>query len=546
MNQIELLEKGYFPKELPPPFQTKKFANKLVEINADWAVILKEINKLSKAAREPFKARFWESKWVVHSIPKVGFSRRLLGIPNPYHQSILALSISNNWNDIEKIFKKSSMSNSSPVKDGTKRALKSVHTFGQFRKECLIHSYDKIFEVRTDVSRYYGTIYTHIIPWIIHTKAHAKLNRKDTALLGNLLDKNLRESNSGQTLGIPIGPDTSLVIAEIIGCTLDNMIQKRFNSSAIKGFRYIDDYYIYCENQDDAEKVFKFIQSIFTEFQLEINEEKTKITKSPFPFEADWAIELGSFTFRKTPASQQTDIERFVSIAFKHARNYPKESVLNFAIAVLKGIALFDESWTLFQSLILKIAVTEPVTLPSVGEILVSHRLKADRLKIKSTIENIIREHIPKGHHFEVSWALWLCVEFEIKIPNNLADLIFNSSDVVSIMIALDLKKQGFINKKVSTDHIRQELSPESLMGEEWLLTYESIIQKWIKSPKENPIHQNEYFDLLRKHKVKFYDSKKRMLPYKTVTPTIKRNTPIKEEYERPVKLFGGGLNEDY
>ncbi len=91
-----------------------------------------------------------------------------------------------------------------------------MKTFGQFKKECLINSFDKLFEVVTDVSRYYGTIYTHIIPWIIHTKVIAKAKRKDLTLLGNLLDKKLRESNSGQTLGIPIGSDTSLVIAEII------------------------------------------------------------------------------------------------------------------------------------------------------------------------------------------------------------------------------------------------------------------------------------------------------------------------------------------
>ena len=118
------------------------------------------------------------------------------------------------------------------------RALKSINSFGEFKKECLINSFDKLFEVKTDVSRYYGTIYTHIIPWIIHTKTVAKSKRKDTTLLGNLLDKNLREGNSGQTLGIPIGPDTSLVIAEIIGCTLDEMVQKKFKT-AIKGFRYI-------------------------------------------------------------------------------------------------------------------------------------------------------------------------------------------------------------------------------------------------------------------------------------------------------------------
>lgn len=549
MTQKELLENGYFPKELPPPFQTKLYANKLNVIENDWKSVNININKSTKLLREAFKDKFWESKWVVHSLPKVGFSRRLLGIPNPYHQSILAKSIADNWAEIEIIFNKSKISNSRPVKDDTgKRALKSINTFGQFRKECLINSYDKIYEVRTDVSRYYGTIYTHIIPWIIHTKNLAKTNRKDNTLLGNLLDKNLRESNSGQTLGIPIGPDTSLVIAEIIGCTLDEMIQKKFNTSAIKGFRYIDDYYIYCENQADSEKVFKYVQSIFTEFQLDINEEKTKISKSPFPYEPDWSIELGSFIFRKHPQSQQTDIERFVSVAFKHAKNNPKDSVLNFAITVLKGIPLFNESWNLYQSLILKIGLSEPVTLPTVAQILVSHRNKVEKLKVKNIAENIIKEHTPKGHHFEVSWALWICKEFEIKIPNNVAKLIFESTDITSILIALDLKKNGFINKQVVTSHIRQEMTPETLMDEKWLLTYESIIQGWIKSPKINPILENEYFEILKKHKVKFYDTTKKVIPYKLIDPipTKKETTPKLPIKPDVVASGGGGGNIDY
>lgn len=540
MTDKELLEKGYFAKELPPPFQTKIFADMLTNIKADWKIITTAIDKAPKANKEAFKEKFWESKWVIHSIPKVGFSRRLLGIPNPFHQSILAKSISDKWTEIETIFNKSTITNSKPVPDTTgNRALKSINTFGEFKKECLINSFDKLFEVKTDVSRYYGTIYTHIIPWIIHSKPVAKTKRKDTTLLGNLLDKNLREGNSGQTLGIPIGPDTSLVIAEIIGCTLDEMVQKKFKT-LIKGFRYIDDYYIYCENQADAEKVFKFIQSIFTDYQLDINEEKTKISKSPFPFETDWSIELGTFTFRKHPQSQQTDIERFVSIAFKNAKNNPKDSVLNFAISILKNIPLFQENWALYQSLILKIALTEPVTLPVVAQILVSHRPKVEKLKVKSVVENIIKEHTPKGHHFEVAWALWICKEFDIKLPDTIADLIFNSNDVISILIALDLKKSGFINSTVSTLHIEVDLTTESLMDEKWLLTYEAITQGWVSTPKIKTIKDNEYFDLLHKHKVQFYDKSKTVIPFKLKSPTVdKAKQPIKTteiEYETPKK----------
>jgi hypothetical protein len=538
MTDQELLEKGYFAKELPPPFQTKIFADKLKDIQIDWKIITDAIKLATKPNKEAFKEKFRESRWVIHSIPKVGYSRRLLGLPNPYHQSIIAKSITTNWTQIEAIFSKSNISNSKPIIDKIgNRALKSINSFGGFKKECLINSFDKLFEVKTDVSRYYGTIYTHIIPWIIHTKPIAKANRTDLTLLGNLLDKNLRESNSGQTFGIPIGPDTSLVIAEIIGCILDEMVQNKFKTSAIIGFRYIDDYYIYCENQADSEKVFKYLQSIFNEYQLDINEEKTKITKSPFPFEADWAIELGSFIFRnKSPKSQQTDMERFVSIAFKHARNSPKDSVLNFAISILKNISLFDDSWKLYQSLILKIALTEPVTLPFVAQILVSHRPKVERRKVKSVVENIIKEHTPKGHHFEVSWSLWICKEFNISIPNNLAELVFSSNDIISILIALDLKNAGYINSTISTTSIETELTNESLMDEKWLLTYEAITQGWLPTPIINPIVNNEFFQILHKHHVQFYDKSKTITPLKVKSLSSNRNETIAAEATKTIE----------
>lgn len=529
MTDVELLKKGYFPKELPPPFQTELFASKLKDIYKDWKKVTLSIEKKEKSERQAFKDKFHESKWTVHSIPKVGFSRRLLGIPNPYHQSILSKTIADKWTDIELIYNKSNISNSIPVIDTSgKRALKFKNSFGEFKKECIINSYDKLFEVKTDVSRYYGTLYTHVIPWAIHTKAIAKTKRRDLTLLGNILDKNLRESNSGQTFGIPIGPDTSLVIAEIIGCTLDKIIQDKFKSSSIKGFRFVDDYYIYCENQSDSEKVFKFIQSLFTEYQLDINEEKTKISKSPYELVSFWAIELGSFTFRKYPKSQQIDIERFVSLAFRHAKAYPKDSVLNFAISVLKSQNFLDESWDLFQALILKIAITEPVTLSIVAQILVSNKSKVDRSKIKSLTEIIIKEHSPKGHNFEVAWALWICNEFHIKLKDKIAELVFNSNDIISILIALDIKNKGKINSSVSTKNIEIELTEDSLMDDKWLLTYEAITKGWVPIPKKNPVKLNEYFNILNKHKIQFYDETKSLIPF-PVLKDSKSNESTKE-----------------
>ena len=100
---------------------------------------------------------------------------------------------------------------------------------------------------------------------------------------------------------------------------MDEQIQSKLKN--VKSFRFIDDYFLYCDSYAEAEKAFMFIQSLLTEYQLDINEEKTKISKAPFAFDSRWSIELGSFTFRKTAKSQLTDIERFVSLSLIHWSN---------------------------------------------------------------------------------------------------------------------------------------------------------------------------------------------------------------------------------
>lgn len=56
--------------------------------------------------------------------------------------------------------------------------------------------------VRTDINQFYGSIYTHSIPWALHGKATAKANRSP-ALLGNALDECVRNAQDGQTIGVP-------------------------------------------------------------------------------------------------------------------------------------------------------------------------------------------------------------------------------------------------------------------------------------------------------------------------------------------------------
>ncbi len=67
--------------------------------------------------------------------------------------------------------------------------------------------------MKTDLSRFYQTIYTHSLPWAIHGKAQAKEN-KENGLYGNKLDSCVRNTQDQQTIGLPVGPDTSFILSE--------------------------------------------------------------------------------------------------------------------------------------------------------------------------------------------------------------------------------------------------------------------------------------------------------------------------------------------
>ncbi len=58
-----------------------------------------------------------ESNFCRFNIPKVGFLRRLLGIPNPMHYGEIVKIISDYWPELKTHFTKSNLSFSKPIDD---------------------------------------------------------------------------------------------------------------------------------------------------------------------------------------------------------------------------------------------------------------------------------------------------------------------------------------------------------------------------------------------------------------------------------------------
>jgi hypothetical protein len=159
--------------------------------------------------------------------------------------------------------------------------------------------------LRTDISQFYPTLYTHTIPWALHTKATCQATLaagKGNPLLGDQIDRALQRMNDGQTHGIPIGPDAGLVAAEVLLAAVDQELLNRCNS-LIRGFRYVDDYELSFNSMSDAENVLTELQSIMATYELTLNPRKTRIDELPKAIESSWGAELSRGLSLGTPTA---------------------------------------------------------------------------------------------------------------------------------------------------------------------------------------------------------------------------------------------------
>ncbi len=493
-----LLSKGYFPKELPPPFTTKTFANLLSNNLVLPGHFGADIVKKSKIP---------PGMSVNFSLARGGFQRRKLSICNPLHFFLLAKEMVTNWDFIQPHISDSVLAATKPeFKDGKTRAINGKHP-QSFRSN--LARKDRIaakYILKTDISRFYHSIYTHSIPWAMDGKLNAKANRRlDT--LSNKIDYLVRQGQDGQTVGIPIGPDTSLVIAEILMHKCDKELTNTFSS--IKGHRFIDDYELSFRTREEASKAYHFLQTTLADFELALNTKKTFIDELPLPLEEDWVSEIKRFQFRESEHGQAIDLEAYFSIIYVHHRKNKNESVMQWGISCLRTIKLHESNWELFQRLLMLCIAPEPASLPLALELIILKENEFPnflREDLTSLLNNIIIEHSILRHSSEVAYALWGCLALKLKLNSAAVDSLSTCKDSCVAILALDCQQRNLLFKKLNTDQWDVYLNRESLYGEHWLLAYEANIKNWLR-PKDgiDYVSEDPNFKFLKDNKVSFY-----------------------------------------
>lgn len=506
MSSSALLKKfignGYLPKELPPPFSSESMSLKLDEIAAKWD----GDGKTAPATRAD-----------IYTIPRHGRHRRRLSIPNPVSHYYLSKAISDAWPDISAHIETSQISLFRPaLSEKSTRVFEPIDFDDiEARKNAILSRCDSA--LMTDISRYYPTIYTHSIPWALHGKATCKQNLHNKAArswVGNILDDLVRRGQDGQSLGIPLGPDTSIVISEIIGAAIDKELQNSVQLDDEVAFRYTDDFFIGLRNGLTPDRAIADVAAALAMFELDLSMDKTRTIAAGSRADPDWALEISQFRLPIDARRKRKAIEYYFKRSFHLAQQYPVQNVLNYAISRSRSFNIDDENWPAYEEFVLQCARANATTIEVAARILIDGNRDAKPLNrkwIEVFVCDLLTKHAALDHHWELCWLLFLCREVRLAIPDAISMYCQKVESSAVSLLLLDLGTRDLANVDSLKHRLVTGLSEGDLRNGEWLVLYEGARLGWLEEQATKIVAAEKYFGVLLKHDVRFY------VPNKTV-----------------------------
>jgi hypothetical protein len=509
-----LLLAGYFPEELPPPFNTRDFATHRDSIGKEWAA----------------HTQYPKSTYELYSVPRLKRVRRNLSIVNPIGQFYVTKLISDNWVEIRKFLKKSSYAVQVPeietpdVVRGRLRAI-SPPDFALvvLRRAEISALHDHALV--SDISRFYGTLYTHAIPWALHGKAWCKANLHQPAYINSLgarLDRAVCKCQDNQTIGIPTGPDTSRIVSEVIGVAVDEYLRETLSINKLSAFRHVDDWHIGFDSAGAAEDAIATLATGCRTYELELNADKTRTQNPTSAADAVWAAELRAHKFGFVVSAQRKSLEHYFTRAFEFALQYPDQGVLEFAIKRSKSINVSPTNWRSYETFLLRAARANPTVIPTVIQILVSYNAGGYPLgkeRLSKLAHDLINKNAPPAHHAEVAWSMFLAKALKLKLSAAAAKQVSSLESSVCALLALDLEQNGLFSGALDKSLWQQSMNADGLVSSMWLLAYEAGLKGWMTGTPSDFCTSHPFFGALRKKAVSFYDTKKNVLHIKKEKP---------------------------
>jgi Reverse transcriptase (RNA-dependent DNA polymerase) len=506
-RHARLLSNGFFPPEMPSCFYSGRFG-------ANRDAVLKAFGTIPSKKKSPPHFYLFKGERAVFNFPRFGREDRRHAYVNPVSYFYLSKVLAENYVAIRKLNRRSKVSIAPAIFDwaGERALIRPAFDARDSQRATLNAGYELLAEA--DISAFFHSVYTHTIPWAIHGKILAKQKKQDMSLYGNLLDLLVRNAQDGQTIGLPVGPDTSRLLAEIIGTAVDKAIQtalkgkRNWSAKQRGGMRFVDDFTFGCTSQAEAEILVAAVRRCANEFELELNNNKTSISPTGPFFPAAWKEHVRSL-LPGANADRGRLLQYFYGVEVAVSA-HPEANVQKFAIQNARRLFLESAEWRLVEDYLLSSYRQNPTVLPIMLEILILRHLDRKDVGVER-IGSFVAARLPTLTRLqkrgEICWLLFLCICLKAPIRAAALSELFDVEDGAIAILISDAKRLGLIQGAIDQSLWDRSLTVDGLRSSMWLYAYESALKNLNSTGSKGHVTADPYFGPMLALDIEFYRS---------------------------------------
>jgi len=497
-----LISHGFFAPELPPCFVSKDLAKWRESL---WKSVASATWKDNHNKSRNYEFYKTETFWF--NFPRFSRNDRRHGIINPIAFLTISKIIADNSVTLRgTAFKNSDISASPVIFDwsGTRAILRpNLDIREDFRVDL---SSRREYFVSVDIRAFYHSIYTHSIPWAIHGKEFAKSNR-DPKFLGNLLDRLCRNAQDGQTLGLPVGPDTSRVLAEVVASGVDAKLKSTANVTARDASRYIDDYTLSTADGRSEQALIAAIRRAAAFFELELNHDKTAVVSTSTYLNIGW--KHVALEHRPKQPYELASFQRFFYEVARVARELPETNVEKWALQNVRVAFLSVESnsWRRLQKHLINAYRRNSTLISLLVELLIVRQHDKNDVDIQD-VRDFVDHRIPtlvlEDRTGELVWILFMAIVLNIYINAERLEAIFKIEEPMCALLIMLANKRGLIIGNIDATLWNKSLNVPGLDKPMWLYSYEGPRAGIVDGVSSAHIEAHTYFSILRARNVSF------------------------------------------
>jgi hypothetical protein len=337
----------------------------------------------------------------------------------------------------------------------------------------------KRYLVKSDITNFFPSIYSHSLPWALIGKPASKINRRTGWY--NDIDRYTQYVKNGETHGLLIGPHASNLLSEIILSVIDYNLDKKGWHDYI---RHVDDYTCYVKSYEGGRNFISDLTEELHTFDLTMNFKKTSIKELPRASVEQWVRQINAINnISKYEIMKFPDVRAYLDNVIEIMHNSDnKSSILNYAIKVLSRQKMTNNAKDYYIKAILHYSILFPYLIPLLDDYVFKPH-KATTCLIEKFTNKIYKDGIHYKNSEEISFSLFFALKYSIHINSISIDEILNTNNCVIFLLSFLYFKQikNSATCKIIRNHALKLSLSEDDFNQNWVFIYETLPKSSLK-----------------------------------------------------------------